>query len=51
MYKGNWKFKNARTSLYDGTESRDTSSSEDIRARLNHQQTMHSHQTFASVQL
>ena len=24
MYKGNWKFKNARTSPYDGTESRDT---------------------------
>ena len=30
MYKGNWKLKknkNARTSPYDGTESRDTTSS------------------------
>ena len=26
MYKDNWKFKNARTLPYDGTESRDTTS-------------------------
>ena len=36
MYKGNWKFKNARTSPYDGTESVILLRPEDIRARKNH---------------
>ena len=51
MYKGNLKFKNARTSPYDDTKSRDTTSSWRY-TRTSKSQTEHAQsQKLASFQL